>query len=161
MADSVFRFKKVINSLPAITRYILIASFAAILIACAYYIYKTYISSQSDSSLLEGYASGMNIRNEHPNEEVVTLYFFGVEWCPHCKHAKPEWDSFVKENEDKTFNGKKVNFVSVDCDKDSALADKYDVSGYPTIKLDTGSDVIEFKSKPERDTLTQFLNSSL
>ena len=61
MADSVFKFKKVINSLPTITRYILIASFAAILIACAYYIYKTYISPQSDSSLLEGYASGMNI----------------------------------------------------------------------------------------------------
>jgi len=35
------------------------------------------------------------------------------------------------------------------------------VSGYPTIKLDTGSDVIEFKSKPERSALTQFLNSSL
>jgi protein disulfide-isomerase A4 len=103
----------------------------------------------------------MNIRNENPNQEVVTLYFFGVEWCPHCKHAKPEWDEFVKENESKTFNGKKVNFVHVDCDKDSALADKYDVSGYPTIKLDTGSDVIEFKSKPEKDSLTQFLNSSL
>jgi hypothetical protein len=35
------------------------------------------------------------------------------------------------------------------------------VSVYPTIKLDTGSDVFEFKSKPEKDTLTQFLNSSL
>jgi thiol-disulfide isomerase/thioredoxin len=161
MSDSVFKFKKVINSLPSVTRYILIASFAIILIACAYYIYKTYIVPQSDRSLLEGYASGMNIRNEHPNEEVVTLYFFGVEWCPHCKHAKPEWDAFVKENESKSFNGKKVNFVSVDCDKETDLADKYDVSGYPTIKLDTGSDVIEFKSKPEKDTLTQFLNSSL
>ena len=161
MSDSVFKFKKVINSLPTVTRYILIASFAAILIGCAYYIYKTYIVPQSDSSLLEGYASGMNIRSQHPNEEVVTLYFFGVEWCPHCKHAKPEWDAFVKENEGKSFNGKKVNFVNVDCDKDSALADKYDVSGYPTIKLDTGSDVIEFKSKPEKDALTKFLTSSL
>lgn len=161
MADSVLKLKKVVASLPSVTRYILIASFAAILIGCAYYIYKTYISPQSDRSMIEGYASGMDIRNNHPNEEVVTLYFFGVEWCPHCKHAKPEWESFVKDNENKTFNGKKVNFVMVDCDKDSALADKYDVSGYPTIKLDTGADVIEFKSKPEKDALTQFLNNSL
>ena len=36
MEESVFKFKKVINSLPTVTRYILIASFAAILIACAY-----------------------------------------------------------------------------------------------------------------------------
>lgn len=161
MSESVFRFKKVISSLPTITRYILIASFAAILIGCAYYIYKTYIVPQSDRSMIEGYASGMNIRNDHPNEEVVTLYFFGVEWCPHCKHAKPEWDSFVEENKNKTFNGKKVNFVNVDCDKDSSLADKYDVSGYPTIKLDTGSNVIEFKSKPEKSALTEFLEKSL
>lgn len=161
MSESVFRFKKLISSLPTITRYILIASFAAILIGCAYYIYKTYIVSQSDRSMIEGYASGMNIRNDHPNEELVTLYFFGVEWCPHCKHAKPEWDSFVEENKNKTFNGKKVNFVNVDCDKDSSLADKYDVSGYPTIKLDTGSNVIEFKSKPEKNSLTEFLEKSL
>jgi thiol-disulfide isomerase/thioredoxin len=111
--------------------------------------------------MIEGYANGMNIRNEHPDEEMVTLYFFGVEWCPHCKHAKPEWDAFVEENKSKTFNGKKVNFVSVDCDKDSSLADKYDVSGYPTIKLDKGSDVIEFKSKPEKSALAEFLKQSL
>ena len=58
-------------------------------------------------------------------------------------------------------NGKKINFVKVDCDKDSELADKYEVSGYPTIKLDTGSNVIEFKSKPEKPTLVEFLKSSL
>lgn len=161
MADSVFKFKKVINSLPTVTRYILIASFAAILIACAYYIYKTYIAPQSDRSLLEGYASGMNIRNEHPNQEVVTLYFFGVEWCPHCKHAKPVWEDLTNEYDGKTVNGKKLNFVNVDCDKDSELADKYEVTGYPTIKLDTGSNVIEFKSKPEKQTLVEFIKSSL
>ena len=102
-----------------------------------------------------------NIINPDIPCNMPVLIMMQASWCPHCKHAKPEWDSFVKENESKTFNGKKVNFVSVDCDKDSALADKYDVSGYPTIKLDTGSDVIEFKSKPEKDALTQFLNSSL
>ena len=161
MADSVFRFKKVINSLPTITRYILIASFAAILIACAYYIYKTYIAPQSDRSPYEGFASGMNLRNESSDPDMVTLYMFSVEWCPHCKHAKPIWDDFVKENSSKMFNGKNVNFVLVDCDKDSALADKYGVSGYPTIKLDKGSEVIEYSSKPSSDTLLAFLQKSV
>jgi hypothetical protein len=59
------------------------------------------------------------------------------------------------------FNGKNVNFVLVDCDKDSALADKYGVSGYPTIKLDKGSEVIEYSSKPSSDTLLAFLQKSV
>ena len=92
---------------------------------------------------------------------MASLYFFGVDWCPHCKDAKPIWDDFVKEHTDKSFNGKTVNFVHVDCDKDSALADKYGVSGYPTIKLDMGDSVVEYKSKPHRDTLLSFLQSSL
>ncbi len=161
MLESTFSVKKIVNSLPTVTKSIVIASFVAILIGCAYYIYKTYISPQSDKSSYEGYANGMDMRSEGQDADMATLYFFGVDWCPHCINAKPEWDELVKENENKTFNGKKVNFAKVDCDKDSALADKYQVSGYPTIKLDTGSNVIEFKSKPEKNTLLQFLNSSV
>ena len=161
MSDHVFKLKKVLSSLPTVTQFIVIGAFVAILIGCAYYIYKTYIAPQSDRSVYEGYASGMNLRNEGGDPDMATLYFFGVDWCPHCKHAKPIWDEFVKENSNKTFNGKSVNFVHVDCDKDSALADKYGVSGYPTIKLDKGSEVIEYSSKPDKDTLLAFLNNSL
>lgn len=161
MAETVFKFKKLISSLPTITRFIVIAGFVAILIACAYYIYKTYIAPTSDRSYVEGYANGMDMRSQQQDPEFVTLYFFGVEWCPHCKHAKPAWDELVSEYDGKTINGKKVNFVNVDCDKDSQLADKYEVTGYPTVKLDTGSNVIEFKSKPEKPTLIEFLKSSI
>lgn len=161
VSGQIFKLKKVLTSLPTVTQFIVVAAFVAILIGCAYYIYKTYIAPQSDRSLYEGYASGMNLRNEGGDPDNVTLYMFGVDWCPHCKHAKPIWDSFVKEYSNKLFNGKTVNFVHVDCDKDSALADKYSVSGYPTIKLDKGNDVIEYSSKPSHDTLLDFLQKSV
>jgi thiol-disulfide isomerase/thioredoxin len=159
MAGSDFTLKSFFKNLPTITRNVLIAVFAALLIACAYYIYKKYITKQSDRSFYEGYANGMDMRRENPDGDMVTLYFFGTSWCPHCISAKPEWNAFVEENKDKVFNGKRVNFVDVDCDKESALADKYQVTGYPTIKLDKGSEIIEFKSKPTKQTLTEFLNS--
>jgi thiol-disulfide isomerase/thioredoxin len=161
VSGQVFKLKKILTSLPTITQFIVVAAFVAILIGCAYYIYKTYIAPQSDRSSYEGFASGMNLRNESSDPDMVTLYMFAVEWCPHCKHAKPIWDEFVKENSSKMFNGKNVNFVLVDCDKDSALADKYGVSGYPTIKLDKGSEVIEYSSKPSSDTLLAFLQNSV
>jgi thiol-disulfide isomerase/thioredoxin len=161
VSGQVFKLKKILTSLPTITQFIVIAAFVAILIGCAYYIYKTYIAPQSDRSPYEGFASGMELRNESSDPDMVTLYMFAVEWCPHCKHAKPIWDEFVKDNSSKMFNGKNVNFVLVDCDKDSALADKYGVSGYPTIKLDKGSEVIEYNSKPSSDTLLAFLQNSV
>ena len=160
MAGSDFSLKSFFKNLPSITRTVLVILFAALLIGSAYYIYKKYVLKQSDRSLYEGYANGMNMRRENPNKDnMVTLYFFGTSWCPHCISAKPEWSEFVEENKDKEFNGKRVNFVDVDCDKESALADKYEVSGYPTIKLDKGSEIIEFKSKPTKATLLEFLNS--
>ena len=160
MTGSDLTFRSFFKNLPTITRNILIGVFAAVLIGCAYYIYRKYILKQSDRSFYEGYANGMDMRRENPDgSDMVTLYFFGTSWCPHCISAKPEWKEFVEENKDKEFNGKRVNFVDVDCDKEPALADKYEVSGYPTIKLDKGSEIIEFKSKPTKATLLEFLNS--
>jgi thiol-disulfide isomerase/thioredoxin len=147
--------------LPSITQFSVVAAFVAILIGCAYYIYKTYIAPQSDRSLYEGYASGMKMRNDGGDPDMATLYFFGVDWCPHCKSAMPIWDAFVKEYSNKSFDGVTVNFVHIDCDKDSAIADKYGVTGYPTIKLDKGSEIIEFNSKPSSETLLAFLQQSL
>lgn len=161
MSDPVFKLKKVLNSLPTITQFIVVAAFVAILIGCAYYIYKTYIAPQSDRSLYEGYASGMEMRNEGGEPDMATVYLFAVEWCPHCVKIVPVWDAFVKENSNKSFNGRTVNFVHIDCDKDSATADKYGVTGYPTIKLDKGSEVIEFNSKPSSETLLAFLQQSV
>jgi thiol-disulfide isomerase/thioredoxin len=102
-----------------------------------------------------------DVANSNRRNPVATIFFFNVDWCPHCKSAMPIWDAFVKEYSNKSFDGVTVNFVYIDCDKDSAAADKYGVTGYPTIKLDTGSEIIEFNSKPSSDTLLAFLQQSL
>ena len=59
------------------------------------------------------------------------------------------------------FHGVTINFIEVDCDKDTALAEKFNVQGYPTIKLVRGNQVIEYDAKPNKDNLMEFLNTSL
>jgi thioredoxin-like negative regulator of GroEL len=54
-----------------------------------------------------------------------------------------------------------VNFLEVDCDKDTTLAEKFKIKGYPTIKLVNGNQIIEYDAKPDKDTLIQFLTTSL
>ena len=66
---------------------------------------------------------------------VAEIYFFYTEWCPHCKTAKPIWNSLKNEYKDKSIKNITINFIEVDCEKDTASANKFNVEGYPTIKL--------------------------
>ena len=73
----------------------------------------------------------------------------------------PIWQSLKSEIGDNSIKGYRINFLEVDCDKDKSLADKFNVQGYPTIKMVKGNTVIDYDAKPSKDTLMEFLNSSL
>ena len=139
-----------------------------LLIACLFiwigaYVYKTYVSSYLGSSL-EGYASSMgeNAPPSSENQKTATLYMFGTSWCPHCKTAKPIWDDYVSNNENLTVGNYDILFKSVDCDAEKNIADKFNVKGYPTFKLERGpGDIVEFEAKPTHDNFTNLLQTSL
>jgi thiol-disulfide isomerase/thioredoxin len=139
-----------------------------LLIACLFiwigaYVYKTYVSSYLGSSL-EGYASSMgeNAPPSSENQKTATLYMFGTSWCPHCKTAKPIWDDYVSNNENLKVGNYDILFKSVDCDAEKNIADKFNVKGYPTFKLERGpGDIVEFEAKPTHDNFTSLLQTSL
>jgi thiol-disulfide isomerase/thioredoxin len=139
-----------------------------LLIACLFiwigaYVYKTYVSSYMGSSL-EGYASSMgeNAPPSSENQKTATLYMFGTSWCPHCKTAKPIWDDYVSNNENLKVGNYDILFKSVDCDAEKNIADKFNVKGYPTFKLERGpGDIVEFEAKPTHDNFTSLLQTSL
>lgn len=139
-----------------------------LLIACLFiwigaYVYKTYVSSYLGSSL-EGYASSMgeNAPPSSENQKTATLYMFGTSWCPHCKTAKPIWDDYVSNNENLKVGNYDILFKSVDCDAEKNIADKFNVKGYPTFKLERGpGDIVEFEAKPTHDNFTNLLQTSL
>ena len=89
------------------------------------------------------------------------IYFFYTEWCPHCKTAKPIWAEFKNQMAGKEINGMTLNFVEIDCDKDTETSDKFNVKGFPTIKLVKGNQIIEYDAKPSVANLIEFVNTSL
>jgi thiol-disulfide isomerase/thioredoxin len=155
------KVKHLIERLPSYKKYLVITIIGAIFVFLSFYIYKTYFSKMRGSSYVEGYANGMDMRGAGNNNNVATLYLFKTDWCPHCKQIKPMWDKFVEDNENKEFNGYKVQYVTIDCDQDPSTADKFNIKGYPTIKLDVRGEVIEFQGKPDEEALNQFLSSTL
>ena len=99
------------------------------------------------------------------NSKDAEIMFFYVDWCPHCKTAKPAWNDVKSEYENKTINGYHVIFTEVNCSEETPEVDKlmnqYSVEGYPTIKLLKDGQIIEYDAKPSKETLTQFLNTVL
>ena len=149
--------KKKISSSLSYKQSIIMLVVAIIFIVAAVYTYKLYVSPK----IKNDYVANKEFTSGGDSSNSVDIYFFYTTWCPHCKNSMPVWKSFKDEIGNNKIKGYTVNFLEVDCDKDTTLADKFNVQGYPTIKLINGNQVIEYDAKPDKDTLMQFLTTSL
>ena len=146
------------------TLFIIIACVLFILVGIAYYYFyiipSTNAMYRANKELIDGGATA-----DSKSVTEVEILFFYADWCPHSKQAKPIWEEFKKSNENKTINGYTVVFTEIECSKENAqvekMMDKYNVDGFPTIKLLKNGQIIEYDAKPSKDTLTQFLNTVL
>ena len=150
--------KRTLTGLVSNKKFLIVFILTLIFIAAALYTYKTYIKSKVSPTYV---ANNEFVQGPKPTTEVVDLYFFYTTWCPHCKKAKPVWEQLKNEIGDNPYKGVKINFLEVDCDQDRATADKFEIDGYPTIKMVKGNQIILYDAKPSRDNLIQFLDSSL
>ena len=127
--------------------------------AIAYMIYRQQIASLFSTGYKENGSS-----NPNTNKEAELILFY-VDWCPHCKTAKPEWDQVKAEYEGKTVNGYKIIFTEINCTNETAeienIIKTYKIEGYPTIKLIKDGQIIEYDAKPTKATMEQFLNTVL
>ena len=144
---------------------ILVIVVVLLLLGVSVYYYTNYISK----------GSGMSFSDNSTNDAVIAegidatgdaeLIMFHVDWCPHCKTAKPEWDKVVEKYDGKSINGYNVAFTDMNCTEETPevqeMMEMYKVEGDPTIKLIKGDQVIDFEAKPTEATLTQFLTTVL
>ena len=137
-----------------------------------YYGYQKYAKAAIEKSKFA------DVANADRNNKNVTLMMFFVDWCPHCKTAKPEWEKFKAAYDGTQINGYKIKCTAVNCTEDSpgnykgdnpttddaayiaSLIQKYDIQSYPTIKLVIdGGETVEFDSKISKDSLVTFVNT--
>ncbi len=106
------------------------------------------------------------------DENDVRIYIFVAHWCPACKRAMPEIDSFKRTYDGKTIQNRKITVIKTECgdaDENAETANiikKFKVTAFPTIKLvkpDTNGNesTYEFDAKITQDNLEGFLQSSL
>lgn len=150
-------FSKMYNSLSWSKLIYLVIGIVILIVT--YYLYKRWTTSEVAYNANR--ESG-TVTNESKQAEIMLFY---VDWCPHCKTAKPEWDSLKSSYENKTINGYTIIFTEYNCTNESTeveeLMNKYKIEGYPTIKLLKDGQIIEYDAKPTKSTMEQFLNTVL
>jgi len=99
--------------------------------------------------------------NLEPNQ--ARFMFFYTPWCPWCKKAQPVWASFKEmlKNSKYTYGGKDVMFEEINAESDKGKAALYQITAYPTFKLETSEKVYEMVGKPSTASFRAFLISAL
>jgi thiol-disulfide isomerase/thioredoxin len=147
----------IFSIIPGMSKNMHIIIFSVIVLVIIGVVYYFY-SKKSSETFTNSYDSS----NSDKQAELMLFY---VDWCPHCKTAKPVWEELKTEYKNKSINGYNVLFTEINCTTETPeiekLIAKFSIEGYPTIKLLKDGQVIEYDAKPTKDTLTQFLNTAL
>ena len=129
------------------------------LVVIGYITYKQYIVDPIFNENRENTLGNAN------SNKTANMMLFYVDWCPHCKTAKPEWDELKTEYEGKQINGYTLVFSEHNCTAESTendeLMNKFKIEGYPTIKLLKDNEIVEYDAKPTKSTMEQFLHTVL
>jgi thiol-disulfide isomerase/thioredoxin len=141
----------------------IMAAILFIIIGFSYYYFYLKPVMQATYRANDGVNEGNS--NDKESSAYAELLLFYADWCPHCKTTKPIFDELSQKYKDKPINGYVVQFTKINCTNESPestkLMDKYNVEGFPTIKLLMNGQIIEFDAKPTKDNLTQFFNTVL
>jgi thiol-disulfide isomerase/thioredoxin len=148
----------------SMSKYLIYGLIVIAFLGISYWAYTTYVGplfSDFNLNIKQG-SSKTQIEDgsqDMSNLPTAELYLFKADWCPHCKRALPIFNSVKDKYQGKSVNGHRLIFRVVDCDTDPETAEKFNIEGYPTIKLVKGSEIVEFDAKPEEETIIQFINT--
>jgi thiol-disulfide isomerase/thioredoxin len=124
----------------------------AVLALAGWWLWKNYLAQKVMG--MEGFAeSGAK------SIGTLTCTMYYVNWCPHCKDAKPEWAKLTQALNGKMLNGKKVLITSVDCEKFPEMAKRQNIGGYPTFKFDLDGRQLQFQGERKFDAFKRFIES--
>ena len=127
-----------------------------IFVVAALLAYKWYIKPTVEN------LNAADISNQNTRTSETQVYFFYADWCPHCKKAKPEWDQFVKQYENKTVGTYTIVPIGVDCSEgENPLIQKYGVDGYPTLIMVKGDQKVDYDAKITFDNMSKFIDDLL
>ena len=95
---------------------------------------------------------------EEPDTATITMYH--VEWCGYCKKAMPEFKK-LKDYHGQIINDSILHVKIVDCDEETELAKKENITSFPTIKLEHKEETHEYEGERTFNGFMDFLKNKM
>jgi len=80
---------------------------------------------------------------------------FHAPWCGHCKKFKPTFAKVATKFD------RRINFGLVDCTKEKALCERFDVRGFPSLKFHRGGEYHVYESSRTEEHVSFFCEKML
>lgn len=124
--------------------------------------YAKYATGEDKANL----SKFKDVANQGNRSSEIEVKMFHVDWCPHCKKALPDWQSFCD-----SYNGQTVNGYIIRCDRagtnctDDAdpkinnMIKEYKIDSFPTVILLKDEERYDFDAKITKNALDQFVQS--
>jgi len=88
------------------------------------------------------------------NDKEIILVKFYVSWCGHCKELAPKYARAAQRMKKET---PPVPFAKVDLTDDSDLGKRFDVQGYPTLKIFRKGQAYDYEGPRDEDGIVQHM----
>ncbi|KAG2233191.1 thioredoxin-like protein [Thamnidium elegans] len=85
------------------------------------------------------------------DQDLMLVEFFAP-WCGHCKALAPEYEVAAT-----TLKEKNIKIAKVDCTENQDLCQKYEVRGYPTLKIFRNGETSEYKGARKADGIVSYM----
>jgi len=85
------------------------------------------------------------------------LYLFKADWCGHCQQFKNNWEILKSDQE----LSKKINFITLDSEKNASSIKEWNVSGYPTIIFKKDNNAVEYNGERNVNSIKKFINENI
>ena len=97
----------------------------------------------------------VNISNNDTTPKIIN---FNASWCYWSKKLQPIWDALTD-----SMKNKDIEVLDIKCEQESneELCRRYQIEGFPTIKLIVGNNVIEYDGERSLEGLTSFINNNV
>ena len=126
----------------------------ALLALCFYGSSTTPCASAADigtphSSVIDLTSDNFDAHLSDPANGLWFLKFYAP-WCGHCKQLAPTLDKVAP------FLSGKMAFGKIDCTTHKSLCNRFDVKGYPTLKIFRDGDYFMYPGKRDADSIIDF-----